>query len=161
MQLNWKEYRASKNNPYHVSAGCVVYKFDQDRLMFALLLRKKENWAEQSEDLWFLPKGTLERTETLEQCALRETEEESGLKVEITGYLGAINRKWTDIKGLFRDKTTHFFLAKYLSDIGNWTSDEHDATQWFSAEQAIEKLNILRHKGEAEIATRAKEVLEK
>ncbi|WP_405160488.1 NUDIX domain-containing protein [Nocardia sp. NBC_01499] len=37
---------------------------------------------------WSLPGGTMEIGETLEQCVVRETKEETGLDIEITGLLG-------------------------------------------------------------------------
>ncbi|MBB5917615.1 ADP-ribose pyrophosphatase YjhB (NUDIX family) [Nocardia transvalensis] len=37
---------------------------------------------------WALPGGVMEVGETLEQCVVRETKEESGLDIEITGLLG-------------------------------------------------------------------------
>ncbi|MFD6158584.1 NUDIX domain-containing protein [Nocardia sp. NPDC060256] len=37
---------------------------------------------------WSLPGGTMEIGETLEQCVIRETKEETGLDIEITGLLG-------------------------------------------------------------------------
>ncbi|MGW6729945.1 NUDIX domain-containing protein [Nocardia sp. NPDC055029] len=37
---------------------------------------------------WSLPGGAMEIGETLEQCAVRETKEETGLDIEITGLLG-------------------------------------------------------------------------
>ncbi|WP_280426127.1 NUDIX domain-containing protein [Nocardia carnea] len=37
---------------------------------------------------WSFPGGTMEIGETLEQCVIRETKEETGLDIEITGILG-------------------------------------------------------------------------
>lgn len=37
---------------------------------------------------WSFPGGVMEIGETLEQCVIRETKEESGLDIEITGILG-------------------------------------------------------------------------
>lgn len=37
---------------------------------------------------WSLPGGVMEIGETLEQCAVRETKEETGLDIAITGLLG-------------------------------------------------------------------------
>jgi ADP-ribose pyrophosphatase YjhB (NUDIX family) len=38
--------------------------------------------------LWALPMGKMELAETPTQCAVRETEEETGIQVETTGILG-------------------------------------------------------------------------
>ncbi|MBO0853902.1 MAG: NUDIX domain-containing protein [Nocardia sp.] len=37
---------------------------------------------------WSLPGGIMELGETLENCVIRETREETGLEIEITGLLG-------------------------------------------------------------------------
>lgn len=37
---------------------------------------------------WSLPGGTMDIGETLQQCAVREVKEETGLDIEITGLLG-------------------------------------------------------------------------
>ncbi|WP_280382458.1 NUDIX hydrolase [Nocardia wallacei] len=37
---------------------------------------------------WSLPGGVMDIGETLEQCVVRETKEETGLDIEITGLLG-------------------------------------------------------------------------
>jgi len=37
---------------------------------------------------WSFPGGVMEIGETIEQCVVRETKEESGLDIEITGILG-------------------------------------------------------------------------
>ncbi|MBF6060158.1 NUDIX domain-containing protein [Nocardia terpenica] len=37
---------------------------------------------------WALPGGVMDIGETLEQCVVRETKEETGLDIEITGLLG-------------------------------------------------------------------------
>ncbi len=50
-----------------IAAGGVVFNYNQDILM---IFRRGK---------WDLPKGKLDKGETLEQCAVREVEEETGL----------------------------------------------------------------------------------
>ncbi|SNY89112.1 ADP-ribose pyrophosphatase YjhB, NUDIX family [Nocardia amikacinitolerans] len=49
----------------------------------AILLQRRSDSGN-----WSLPGGTMEIGETLEQCVIRETREETGLDTEITGLLG-------------------------------------------------------------------------
>ena len=60
---------------------------------------------------WDLPKGHLEKNETLEQCALREVREETGLKnLTISRFVGITNHTCFD-SYLRADaiKETHWF----------------------------------------------------
>src|SRR5689334_11541816 len=41
--------------------------------------------------LWALPKGTPQPGETLEQVAIREVQEETGLQVRLLAYIGSIS----------------------------------------------------------------------
>ena len=47
-----------------------------------LLVRRRDN------DLWALPGGGMDLGESIEDTAIRETREETGLNVEITGLVG-------------------------------------------------------------------------
>ena len=77
------EYRATKDWPYAISSGCVVYRYVGDELQVLLLKRAAGDFPELSDndrDTFHLPKGGVERRETLEQTALREITEETGLR---------------------------------------------------------------------------------
>lgn len=47
-----------------------------------LLVRRRDN------DLWALPGGGMDLGESIEQAAVREVQEETGLHVEVTGLVG-------------------------------------------------------------------------
>ncbi|MDH4037588.1 MAG: NUDIX hydrolase [Candidatus Krumholzibacteria bacterium] len=51
-----------------------------------LLVRRK---FEPREGMWTLPAGFVEYDEHVEECAVRETREETGLEVELAGLFGA------------------------------------------------------------------------
>ncbi|MEE3246316.1 MAG: NUDIX domain-containing protein, partial [Chloroflexota bacterium] len=65
-----------------VSAGGVVYQRNCGRLETVLCGRSQPV-------RWSLAKGTPDPGESLEQTALREVREETGLEVEINGSLGS------------------------------------------------------------------------
>ncbi|MGZ8481758.1 MAG: NUDIX domain-containing protein, partial [Candidatus Limnocylindria bacterium] len=65
------------------SAGGVVIRTVDGRIEVVLVHRR-------SPRLWALPKGTPDSGETLEETALRETREETGLEVEIEAPITAI-----------------------------------------------------------------------
>ena len=126
------EYRSTKQWPYHVSCGGVVYRTEGNDLEVMILVRHDGSFD--------LPKGTLHFGETLEACALREVEEESGQKTEIVGYLGSRLDEGVDKdSGIEISKATHYFALRWVSDTGTH-DDEYDHIEWVSAKEAQGKL---------------------
>ena len=60
---------------------------------------------------WCVPKGHLEESETVEQAALREIAEETGLEASIIESLGSIHYEFTTPTSIIA-KTVHHFLMK-------------------------------------------------
>ncbi|MSU00764.1 NUDIX hydrolase [Tissierella pigra] len=84
-----------------VSAGGVV-TFGN-----TILLLKKFNGD------WVLPKGRVEKDETLKETALREVLEESGVKAEAVKYIGMVHYKYKNLKeNEMVYKTVHWYLMK-------------------------------------------------
>jgi len=88
--------------------------------------------------LMSLPKGTLENNETLEQCAARETEEETGAKVNLVDFIASLTYEsppHTGSGGVF-SKTVHYFLATpQTQDIT--PGDTYVKIQWMDLEKAL------------------------
>lgn len=147
------EYRATRDWPFHVSCGGVIFRKEDGKTFYALLFRGDR--FGQDSNTWHLPKGTLYSEETLEQCARREIKEETGLEVEIVAYLGSLHNVWyskDENKNI--DKITHYFLCRYLSGDSLSMDKEHDEVKWLEADQAMEKLALMP-KNEDEIIERA------
>lgn len=60
---------------------------------------------------WCLPKGHLEGTETPQEAAVREIEEETGIRGRIVGELGTIDY-WFSVDGRRIHKTVHHYLLE-------------------------------------------------
>ena len=58
---------------------------------------------------WVLPKGTVEDGETYEETALREVEEETGVKARIIEYIGKSNYSFNTQSDIV-DKDVHWYL---------------------------------------------------
>ncbi|MDR7855830.1 NUDIX hydrolase [Tissierella sp.] len=72
-----------------------------------ILLLKKFNGD------WVLPKGRIEKNETVKDAALREVLEESGVKAEILKYIGKANYKYKNLQeNEMVNKTVHWYLMK-------------------------------------------------
>src|SRR5260370_39694486 len=94
-----------------VSAGAIILREIEGELKLALAHHK--NSAKE----WVLPKGHVDPGESLEQAALREIHEETGLaRVQLIKHLGTIMRQSIKSNGDVEDKTIHYFLAYALDN---------------------------------------------
>ena len=88
-----------------------------------------------SEKVWGLPKGTPDDGEAIEETALREVREETGLEVRITQKLGSIDY-WFTAGGVRYHKYVHHWL---MEATGGDTADhdhEFDSVEWVPIAQA-------------------------
>jgi 8-oxo-dGTP pyrophosphatase MutT (NUDIX family) len=74
---------------------------------------------------WCLPKGHVEAGETPEMAAVREIEEETGIRGKILGSLGSIDY-WFSVAGKRVHKLVHHFL---LEAVGGELTVENDPDQ--------------------------------
>ncbi len=105
---------------------------------------------------WTLPKGTPSAGESVEQTALREVEEETGLAVRIVEPVGSI--QYSFVQGGARiDKTVHHFLM--VPTGGSLTRHDHefDEVRWVRLADAA---HLLSYPTEREIVDRARPVIE-
>ena len=133
-----------------VSAGGVVYQMNAGRLETVLCGRSQPV-------RWSLAKGTPDPGETLEETALREVREETGLEVEIDGSLGSIDYWFADRdKEVRYHKTVHFYLMIPVGGATDQHDPEFDVVQWFDAKQAVK---TLAHANEANVLQRALDLI--
>ena len=90
---------------------------------------------------WEVAKGKLEDGEPPERAAVREVQEEMGLKAElrVTRYVGAVRYGFLAPGGLPRLKTVHLFLMEPTGDIDTFVPAEGEGigeVRWFSLEEA-------------------------
>jgi len=89
--------------------------------------------------LWSLPKGHIEAGESPEEAALREVQEETGIKSSITRSLGVIDF-WFMAEGKRIHKTVHHFLFAELSGTLEPQVTEVDDVKWFPLDDIAKTL---------------------
>lgn len=110
-----------------VTADCVIFGYDDNNIKVLLIQRGNEPYKGH----WAFPGGFMNIDETAEQCALRELEEETGLKdVKVEQFY-----TFTDV---YRDPRERVISIAYygkiqLSNVKG--SDDADDAQWFSLDE--------------------------
>jgi 8-oxo-dGTP pyrophosphatase MutT (NUDIX family) len=95
-----------------------------------------------SYDDWSFPKGKLDLGETVEEAALREVREETGLECRIIRELATTRYGYqTRNKGRLRPKAVHYFLMERVSGDIQVPVDEVDRAEWFDFDEAARKLS--------------------
>jgi 8-oxo-dGTP diphosphatase len=87
-------------------------------------------------DDWSLPKGKLEPGETWEQAALREIEEETGLRARLEQELPTTHYSVGD-----RPKSVRWWRMAVDEDLGAELDDEVDGVRWLTPEEAMRILD--------------------
>jgi 8-oxo-dGTP pyrophosphatase MutT (NUDIX family) len=131
------------------SAGGVVHR-TVDGVIEILLVHRR------TPVLWALPKGTPDAGETLDETAIRETREETGIDVAIEASLGSI--RYFFVRGTTRfHKTVHFFLMRPIGGAIELHDEEFDEVRWAPVEEALALMN---HATERSVVERAVASLE-
>jgi 8-oxo-dGTP pyrophosphatase MutT (NUDIX family) len=119
------------------SSGAIILREVEGQLKIALAHHPRATKA------WVLPKGHVEAGESLEQAALREIYEETGLNtVQLIKHLGTILRESAKKNGDIEQKTIHFYLAYAPSTNPSQAPTDTGFIDvgWFSPAEAIELL---------------------
>jgi 8-oxo-dGTP pyrophosphatase MutT (NUDIX family) len=117
-------------NARATSAGGVVYRSVAGRAQIVLGHRREPR-------LWALPKGTPHAGETLEETALREVHEETGLKLVIEAPIRSVS--YVFVRGRTRfHKTVHFFLMRPIGGDVSQHDREFDEVRWLDLDEALE-----------------------
>ncbi len=125
---SWYIKPKDRNFPSDVSAGGVVIRSENEKLLISLI-------RDPQFDQYLLPKGRLEKGESFEDAAKREIAEETGLNnLELIDKLG-IKERLTFEKSEWR--VTHYFL--FLTDqkdgVQNLQDEENYELEWFDLDK--------------------------
>jgi 8-oxo-dGTP pyrophosphatase MutT (NUDIX family) len=114
-----------------ISAGGVVYRRVDGRIEIQLI---QDRYGKVS-----LPKGKMEAGETVEETALREIHEETGIRGDIRKPLTVIRYRYTHpVKGIV-DKEVHYYLVEAMEGALRPQIEEIRGVAWFTPEEAWNK----------------------
>jgi 8-oxo-dGTP pyrophosphatase MutT (NUDIX family) len=126
------------------SAGGVVFRLT-DGLREVLLCGRN------ADRLWALPKGTPEPGEPMEQTALREVQEETGVVGEIKYWFSRPQ------EGVRYNKTVRHYLLRPVGGDPSLHDHEFDDVRWFPIQEA---LKLMTYANEARILRMAIEMVD-
>ena len=95
-------------------------------------------------DDWSFPKGKLDTAETVEDAALREVLEETGIQCKIVRKIEILRYSYQTSKGRRRPKVVHYFLMDALTDEIRVPGAEVDRAEWLDFETASRMLSYDR-----------------
>jgi 8-oxo-dGTP pyrophosphatase MutT (NUDIX family) len=132
-----------------ISAGGVVWRRDGAKGLEVVVCGRR------SDRIWGLPKGTPDANEAIEDTALREVREETGLDVELGERLQTIEY-WFTANGVRYHKRVHHWLMQPTGgDLANH-DHEFDEVRWMPAAEAY---SMLTYDGEKRLVAEAAQVL--
>jgi 8-oxo-dGTP pyrophosphatase MutT (NUDIX family) len=117
-----------------VSSGGVITRVEGSSLELVLVGRARP-------ERWSIPKGTPIPGETLEETAIREVREETGLNVRILEPIGDITY-WFSTRGVRHHKTVYFYLLEALGGNVEDHDWENDFVEWLSENEALRRMSF-------------------
>ena len=120
------------------SAGGIVYRIQQQKVQVVLISVGHSH-------RWQLPKGRVDPGEAIEDTALREVREETGISAEILASINKIDYWFYEGPRYPRKrvhKYVHFFLMRYLTGQTEDHDQEVNEARWVPAERALAMLTF-------------------
>lgn len=135
-----------------ISSGGVVYRKHKGAIEVALIRVR---------DRWSLPKGQVEQGEGLQETALREVREETGLEGKIVAKLGDITYWYTNKtkegETIRIFKRVYFYLIRWIKGDVSLHDQEVEEACWFLMAKA---LDLIYYPTERDMVKKAKAILE-
>lgn len=132
-----------------VSSGIIPYRTTRGKREYLVLKSRTKDWE--------FPKGTVEQNEELQEAALRETEEETGISgIRILDGFREDYSYVFESDGHTIHKTVHLFIGHSYEAKAD-LSKEHSDHQWRTYEQAK---NTLTHSATKNILDKAERYLD-
>jgi 8-oxo-dGTP pyrophosphatase MutT (NUDIX family) len=111
----------------HQSGAIVVrLEFNEPQVLLVTAKRNPRNWI--------FPKGHIEKGETAEAAAIRETKEEAGVVGKVIGPAGVLEYSFMGAKA-----RVEYFLVQFTREAG--PPEDGRSRTWCGFEDALKRLN--------------------
>lgn len=100
---------------FETSAGGLVVRIEGGQAQVALIGRTRNGGKLR----WSMPKGHVEQGETLEQTAVREVHEETGIVGSIVAPLGSFSYTFTSDGKRIRKRVHHFLMDAVSGELSD------------------------------------------
>jgi 8-oxo-dGTP pyrophosphatase MutT (NUDIX family) len=129
-----------KTERHHSAGGLVV----RDGEILLISTREGKRWQ--------LPKGHLERGETPEEAAVRETREETGVTGRVVAPLPPVEY-WFNERGVRIHKRVDYYLLAFVKgNAADYDRKEVSGAAWFSWQEGLERLTFANERRVVEAA---------
>lgn len=134
-----------------ISAGGVVFRENNGKCEVLMIKDRFHHWT--------LPKGKQEPGETIEETALREIEEETGIRGKILQPIVTVHYTYEHQKHGEVDKIVHYFLVKALDGTEMPQLEEINDVAWLSLKDAVSKQEMYGYSNNQAVMNKALEML--
>lgn len=149
--------------PVEKSAGVIIFYIEENGKAKYLLLKHKP-------DSWDFPKGLVEKGEKLEDAAIRECKEETGIEIkelapgfkETIKFFFKVKFKYQIERGFNMGQIVLKFVTYFLAQAETKNvkiSFEHEGYEWLSFEEITKRLK--KRKESRKILNKANEYINK
>ncbi|WP_025028221.1 NUDIX hydrolase [Caldalkalibacillus mannanilyticus] len=134
-----------------ISAGGIVFRKTDECIEILMIEDKYQKIT--------IPKGKQEPGETLEQTALREIEEETGIIGRILHHIEKVHYQYTDPERGQIDKEVTYYLVQKTGGYVNVQIEEINQVHWMELEEALAAQKSKGYENNQEVFNKAYEFL--
>ena len=138
---------------FEFSAGGVVFKKEKKKILILVAQHSYHHG-------WVFPKGLIGdkiEGESKESTAIREVEEETGIKAQIVEAIDPVTY-WFKFNAEKILKTVYYYVMEYVGGDTNEHDFEMEDVKWIESEKVLEKLT---YKSDKEVFKKALPIIEK
>ena len=139
-----------KTSKREISAGGAVFKKRGDKILWLII-------KPAGKDRWQFPKGLIDKGEKEEETAIREVEEEGGVKVKLIKKIKDINYFYF-FEGQRVFKTVKYYLMEFEGSSQRGHDEEVDEVKFLEYEEAYK---LLTFKNDKDVLKEAKIVFDR